>query len=58
LQHESEDCLGAQRLDAALGDARKRPVMVWCHGGGFATGSGSSPITAGFNLARAATSSS
>ena len=26
--------------------------MVWCHGGGFATGSGSSPITEGEALAR------
>jgi para-nitrobenzyl esterase len=26
--------------------------MVWCHGGGFATGSGSSPVTDGTNLAR------
>jgi len=27
-------------------------VMFWCHGGGFATGSGSSPVTEGLNLAR------
>ena len=26
--------------------------MFWCHGGGFATGSGSSPVTEGANLAR------
>jgi para-nitrobenzyl esterase len=26
--------------------------MFWCHGGGFATGSGSSPVTDGENLAR------
>jgi para-nitrobenzyl esterase len=26
--------------------------MVWCHGGGFASGSGSSPVTVGANLAR------
>jgi para-nitrobenzyl esterase len=25
--------------------------MLWCHGGGFATGSGSSPVTDGTNLA-------
>src|SRR5207248_4459877 len=33
-------------------DGRARPVMFWCHGGGFATGSGSSPDTDGTNLAR------
>jgi para-nitrobenzyl esterase len=26
--------------------------MLWCHGGGFSTGSGSSPVTDGANLAR------
>jgi para-nitrobenzyl esterase len=36
----------------AVRDGRKRPVMFWCHGGGFATGSGSSPVTEGANLAR------
>jgi len=36
----------------ALNDNRKRPVMFWCHGGGFTTGSGSSPDTDGTNLAR------
>ena len=49
---------GPQRLDARDQDGRKRPVMFWCHGGGFATGSGSSPGTDGTNLAHAATWSS
>src|SRR6478735_8667560 len=52
LPQEGEDCLVLNVWTPALGDGRKRPVMVWCHGGGFSTGSGSSPITAGFNLAR------
>src|SRR4051812_44383604 len=52
LPQESEDCLVLNVWTPALNDGRKRPVMVWCHGGGFATGSGSSPITAGLNLAR------
>jgi para-nitrobenzyl esterase len=52
LPQESEDCLVLNVWTPALDDGRKRPVMVWCHGGGFASGSGSSPITAGLNLAR------
>ncbi len=52
LPTESEDCLVLNVWTPALGDGRKRPVMFWCHGGGFATGSGSSPVTEGANLAR------
>jgi len=52
LPAESEDCLVLNVWTPAVGDGRKRPVMVWCHGGGFATGSGSSPVTEGANLAR------
>jgi para-nitrobenzyl esterase len=52
LPFESEDCLVLNVWTPALADGRKRPVMVWCHGGGFATGSGSSPVTEGANLAR------
>ena len=52
LPDENEDCLVLNVWTPALGDGRKRPVMVWCHGGGFVTGSGSSPVTAGLNLAK------
>jgi para-nitrobenzyl esterase len=56
LPVEGEDCLvlnvWTPAIAAAGSGGRKRPVMVWCHGGGFATGSGSSPITDGTNLAR------
>jgi para-nitrobenzyl esterase len=52
LPTEGEDCLVLNVWSPALGDTRRRPVMVWCHGGGFATGSGSSPVTDGTNLAR------
>jgi para-nitrobenzyl esterase len=52
LPPEGEDCLVLNVWTPALADTRKRPVMVWCHGGGFATGSGSSPVTDGTNLAR------
>jgi para-nitrobenzyl esterase len=52
LPAESEDCLVLNIWTPAVGDGRKRPVMFWCHGGGFATGSGSSPVTEGANLSR------
>lgn len=52
LPAEGEDCLVLNVWTPAAGDARKRPVLVWCHGGGFVTGSGSSPVTDGANLAR------
>ena len=48
----SEDCLVLNVFTPALSGARNRPVMVWLHGGGFATGSGSGPIIDGTNLAR------
>ena len=52
LPAEGEDCLVLNVWTPAVNDRRKRPVMFWCHGGGFATGSGSSPGTDGTNLAR------
>src|SRR5881394_3549699 len=52
LTTESEDCLVLNVWTPAVNDGKKRPVMFWCHGGGFATGSGSSPGTDGTNLAR------
>ncbi|HUL83451.1 MAG TPA: carboxylesterase family protein, partial [Gammaproteobacteria bacterium] len=51
LPAETEDCLVLNVWTPAL-DGAKRPVMFWCHGGGFASGSGSSPVTDGTNLAR------
>ena len=47
----SEDCLFLNIWTPALNDAGKRPVMVWFHGGGFATGSGSSRAYDGARLA-------
>src|SRR5207247_5583157 len=52
LTSASEDCLVLNVWTPAVNDGKKRPVMFWCHGGGFATGSGSSPVTDGTNLAR------
>jgi para-nitrobenzyl esterase len=49
---QSEDCLVLNVFTPALGGGRNRPVMVWLHGGGFSTGSGSQPILDGTNLAR------
>ena len=51
LPPESEDCLVLNVWTPALNDGRKRPVMFWCHGGGFVSGSGSSPGYDGTNLA-------
>src|SRR5262245_32929402 len=48
---ESEDCLVLNVFTPALGSGRGRPVMVWLHGGGFSTGSGSQRILDGVNLA-------
>ena len=47
----SEDCLVLNVFTPALDDDR-RPVMVWLHGGGFTTGSGSGARSDGTNLAR------
>src|SRR6185369_12799508 len=38
---QSEDCLVLNVFTPGLNDGRKRPVMVWLHGGGFSSGSGS-----------------
>ena len=46
----SEDCLFLNVWTPAL-DEGKRPVMVWLHGGGFTTGSGSSNAYDGVRLA-------
>ena len=49
---ESEDCLVLNVWTPGLNDGRKRPVMLWIHGGGFGSGSGSGSSTDGTNLAR------
>ena len=48
----NEDCLVLNVWTQGLGDGAKRPVMVWLHGGGFQSGSGSSPIYEGAPLAK------
>jgi para-nitrobenzyl esterase len=46
----SEDCLVLNVWTRGAGDGGKRPVMVWLHGGGFTTGSGSSLLYDGINV--------
>ncbi len=51
LRPQSEDCLFLNVWTKGLADGKKRPVMVWFHGGGYATGSGSSKGYDGVRLA-------
>lgn len=46
-----EDCLKVNVYTNGL-DNRRRPVMVWLHGGGFSSGSGNWLLYDGTNLAR------
>ncbi len=47
----SEDCLVLNVFTPEASRAKKRPVMVWLHGGGWWVGSGSEAMTEGSNLA-------
>ncbi len=48
-----EDCLRVNVWTQGLNDGKKRPVMVWLHGGGYSAGSGQElPSYDGANLAR------
>lgn len=49
---EGEDCLVMNIFTPGVNDNRKRPVMVWLHGGGFTTGAGSAHSFDGNFLAR------
>jgi para-nitrobenzyl esterase len=50
---QGEDCLRLNIWTPALNDGRKRPVMVWLHGGGFVAGNGQEhPGYDGENLSR------
>lgn len=43
-ESEGEDCLALNVWTPTVGDGRRRPVMVWIHGGLFTIGSGSWPL--------------
>ena len=47
---ESEDCLSVNVWTPGLRDGKKRPVMVWMHGGGYSEFNGSSPAYDGVRL--------
>lgn len=49
--NQSEDCLFLNVWTPAT-DAGRRPVMVYIHGGGYSSGSGSDPLYDGSRLAR------
>src|SRR3984957_11491170 len=50
---QGEDCLRVNVWTPGIGDGKKRPVMVWLHGGGYAAGSGQELLSYdGENLAR------
>jgi para-nitrobenzyl esterase len=49
----SENCLGINVWTNGYNDDKKRPVMLWCHGGGFTSGNSiEHPEYHGENLAR------
>lgn len=49
---ESEDCLVLNVWTPGLRDGRKRPVMVWFHGGGYSVFSGSAAVYDGVRLCK------
>jgi para-nitrobenzyl esterase len=49
---QSENCLALNVWTPGVGDGARRPVLVWLHGGGFGSSSGSVPVYDGRRLAR------
>ncbi len=52
--NDGEDCLTLNVYTPGVrdGDLRRRPVMVWLHGGGFSVGGSTAEVFDGSNLAR------
>ena len=50
-QPENENCLVLNVYTPGLHDGKKRPIMVWFHGGGFSSGSAASRYADGTRLA-------
>jgi para-nitrobenzyl esterase len=48
---QSEDCLHLNVWTMGLRDGKKRPVMLWLHGGGYSSGSGGNTRYEGSRLA-------
>ena len=51
VQNEKE-LFSANVWTQGIGDGKKRPVMLWLHGGGFHTGASNDPMTYGEALAK------
>ncbi|MFS0776934.1 carboxylesterase/lipase family protein [Neobacillus sp. 3P2-tot-E-2] len=51
-EDESENCLVLNVWTRGITDGKKRPVMFWCHGGGFFAGSGARARNNGKFLAK------
>ena len=47
-----EDCLALNVWAPRASTGRRRPVLIWLHGGGFTAGAGSLPVYDGQHLAR------
>ncbi|MFL6605810.1 MAG: carboxylesterase/lipase family protein [Steroidobacteraceae bacterium] len=50
--HASENCLVLNIWTPGVGDHKRRPVMVWLHGGGYSVSSGASSVFDGTHLAQ------
>ncbi len=49
---QSEDCLAVNVWTSGLRDGKKRPIMVWLHGGGYIAGGAEANWHDGWNMAK------